>query len=152
MYGRIPYLNNSLSSWATHCSNLRRLPYYTAVWLGTSPSVPLTGGSYVLAEIDGTMSKLRFAAFRLIPYYACDCRSVPLTCLISEDIDKFIDETHEPGNCIDIWHTIPGPNHPLSLLSSCSWLTRMSVLKIPPSCRDRTLINTKKASSSTKFS
>jgi len=42
MYGRIPYLNNSLSSWATHCSNLRRLLYYTAVWLGTSPSVPLT--------------------------------------------------------------------------------------------------------------
>ena len=42
MYGRIPYLNNSLSSWATHCSNLRRLLYYTAVWLGASPSVPLT--------------------------------------------------------------------------------------------------------------
>jgi len=42
MYGRIPYLNNSLSSWATHYSNLRRLLYYTAVWLGASPSVPLT--------------------------------------------------------------------------------------------------------------
>jgi len=42
MYGRIPYLNNSLSSWATHCSNLRCLLYYTAVWLGASPSVPLT--------------------------------------------------------------------------------------------------------------
>jgi len=42
MYGRIPYLNNSLSSWATYRSNLRRLLYYTAVWLGASPSVPLT--------------------------------------------------------------------------------------------------------------
>ena len=31
MYGRIPYLNNSLSSWAIHRSNLRRLLYYTAV-------------------------------------------------------------------------------------------------------------------------
>ena len=26
MYGRIPYLNNSLSSWAIHRSNLRHLP------------------------------------------------------------------------------------------------------------------------------
>ena len=42
MYSRISYLNNSLSSWATHCSNLKCLPYYTAVWLGTLPSVPLT--------------------------------------------------------------------------------------------------------------
>ena len=31
VYGRIPYLNNSLSSWATHRSNLRHLLYYTAV-------------------------------------------------------------------------------------------------------------------------
>jgi len=80
----------------------------------------MTGGSYVLAEMDETMSKLRFAAFRLIPYHARDCRSVPLTHLISEDIDKFIGETHKPGDCADIWHTIPGPNHSLSLLSSCS--------------------------------
>jgi len=42
MYGRIPYLNNSLSFWATHCFNLRCLLYSTAVWLGASPSVPLT--------------------------------------------------------------------------------------------------------------
>jgi len=80
----------------------------------------VTRGSYVLAEMDGTMSKLRFAAFRLIPYHAHDCRSVPLTCLISKDIDKFIGETHEPGDYADIWHTIPGPNHSLLLLSSCS--------------------------------
>ena len=80
----------------------------------------MTGDSYILAEIDRTMSKLRFAAFRLIPYHAHDCRSVPLTCLISEDIDKFIGEIHEPGNCADIWHTILGPNHPLLLPSSCN--------------------------------
>ena len=80
----------------------------------------VTEGSYVLAEMDRTMSKLHFAAFQLIPYHARDCRSVPLMHLISKDIDKFIGETHEPGDCADIWHTIPGPNHPLLLPSSCS--------------------------------
>jgi len=80
----------------------------------------VTGGSYVLVEMDGTISKLHFAAFRLIPYHACDCRSVPLTRLISEDIDKFIGETHEPSDYADIWHTILGPNRPLSLPNSYS--------------------------------
>jgi len=80
----------------------------------------MTGGSYVLAEMDGTILKLCFAAFWLIPYHTCDCRSVPLMCLISEDIDKFIGETHKPSNYADIWHTIPGPNHPLLLPNSCS--------------------------------
>jgi len=80
----------------------------------------MTGGFYVLAKMDGIMSKLRFAAFQLIPYHTYDYRSVPLTCLISKDIDKFIGETHEPGNCADIWYTIPGPNYPLSLPSFCS--------------------------------
>ena len=28
------------------------------------------GGSYILGELDGTLSKLRYAAFRLIPYYS----------------------------------------------------------------------------------
>ena len=42
MYSRIPYLINDWSSWAIHCFFLRHLLYYTAVWLGASPSVPLT--------------------------------------------------------------------------------------------------------------
>ena len=42
MYSRIPYLNNDWSSWAIHRFFLRRLLYYTAVWLGASPSVPFT--------------------------------------------------------------------------------------------------------------
>ena len=32
----------------------------------------LKGGSYVLAEMDGSLSKLRFAAFQLVSYHACD--------------------------------------------------------------------------------
>jgi hypothetical protein len=27
-------------------------------------------GAYILSEMDGSVSKLRFAAFRVIPYYA----------------------------------------------------------------------------------
>jgi len=68
-------------------------------------------GSYVLAEIDGTISKLRFVAFRLIPYHVHDCRSVSLMHLIKKDIDKFIGEMHEPGNYANNWPTILGPNH-----------------------------------------
>jgi hypothetical protein len=38
-----------------------------------SPMVVLhrmTGGSYILAELDGSISKLRFTAFCLIPYHS----------------------------------------------------------------------------------
>ena len=31
-----------------------------------------TGGAYILAELDGAESKTRYAAFRVIPYYARD--------------------------------------------------------------------------------
>ena len=41
MYSRIPYLNNSLSSWAIYRSDLRRLLYYTGVCSGMPLSVPL---------------------------------------------------------------------------------------------------------------
>jgi hypothetical protein len=39
----------------------------------TGPMIILrrtTGGAYRLAELDGAVSKLRFAAFRLVPYYS----------------------------------------------------------------------------------
>jgi len=42
VYGRIPYLNNDWSFWAIYRFFLRHLLYSTAVWLGASPSVPLT--------------------------------------------------------------------------------------------------------------
>jgi hypothetical protein len=36
------------------------------------------GGSYILAELDGAVSKSRFAAFRVVPYYARSKISIPL--------------------------------------------------------------------------
>ena len=50
-----------------------------------------TGGSYILAELDGAVSKLRYAAFRLLPYYPRFQTNIPvteLTGLDDEDLDK----------------------------------------------------------------
>ena len=57
------------------------------------------GGSYVLGELDGSLSKLRFAAFRLIPYLPRDIRSVPVTKL---DLGDLEDVTHGSGNPADM--------------------------------------------------
>ena len=67
-----------------------------------------TGGSYVLAELDGSVSKLRFAAFRIIPYYLRFCSSILVTDLsrfdnqtldelAAEDDEELDDEDSEPG-------------------------------------------------------
>jgi hypothetical protein len=42
-------------------------------------------GAYHLAELDGTVSKLCFAAFRIVPYHARSCTSIPVTCLIEHE-------------------------------------------------------------------
>jgi hypothetical protein len=42
-------------------------------------------GAYRLAELDGAVSKLRYAAFRLIPYLARSRSSIPVTCLLDRD-------------------------------------------------------------------
>ena len=57
------------------------------------------GGSYVLGELDSSLSKLRFGAFRLIPYLARDIKSVPVTKLDQEDLE---DATHDSGNPADV--------------------------------------------------
>ena len=60
------------------------------------------GGSYILGELDGSLSKLRYAAFRLIPYCPRDIRSIPVTKLLDlpqEELEKI---THESGNPLDV--------------------------------------------------
>jgi hypothetical protein len=49
------------------------------------------GGSYMLAELDGAISKLRFAAFRVIPYYPRSEERVSVTQMTGVD-DESIDE------------------------------------------------------------
>ena len=42
-------------------------------------------GSYRLAELDGTVSKLRYAAFRLVPYHARSRTFIPVTRVLDRD-------------------------------------------------------------------
>ncbi|KAF8545809.1 hypothetical protein OG21DRAFT_1479754 [Imleria badia] len=61
-----------------------------------------TGGLYILAELDGAVSKLRYAAFHLLPYYPHFQTDIPvteLTGLGDEDLDKLAGaDIEEPDN------------------------------------------------------
>ena len=55
-------------------------------------------GSYRLAELNSTISKLWFAAFQLVPYHAHSCTSIPVTQLVEcEDLVKIYLEMDEDG-------------------------------------------------------
>ena len=72
------------------------------------------GGSYILAELDGSVSKLRYAAFRLLPYYSQSKTRIPvtrITGLDEEELDRLVgEEDEEPDEEED---------QPPSLLFSC---------------------------------
>ena len=49
------------------------------------------GGAYILAELDGAVSRLRFAAFRVIPYAPRDIKRIPVRSLVdltAEELDS----------------------------------------------------------------
>ena len=50
-----------------------------------------TSGSYLLAELDGVVFRLHYAAFRLIPYYPCLSSVICITELTDMD-DKNLDK------------------------------------------------------------
>ena len=63
-----------------------------------------TGGSYLLAELDGAISKLRYAVFRLLSYFLRTKISVSITELTGlgeEELDEYNTEEdimHEEEN------------------------------------------------------
>ena len=75
--------------------NWKMKPWYL------SPMVVLrrtTGGSYLLAELDGAVSRLQYAAFRLIPYYprfSSYICTADLTGMDDEDLDNMAGEDVE---------------------------------------------------------
>jgi hypothetical protein len=58
------------------------------------------GGSYLLAELDGSVSRLRYTAFRLIPYHPRTTSRIPVTSITGlddEDLDHMAgEEVEEP--------------------------------------------------------
>ena len=50
-----------------------------------------TGGSYLLAELDGAVSRLRYTAFQRIPYYSRLSSVIRITELTDTD-DKNLDK------------------------------------------------------------
>jgi Integrase zinc binding domain/RNase H-like domain found in reverse transcriptase len=62
------------------------------------------GGSYILAELDGAVSRLSYAAFRIVPYFPRTLASVPVT--------KVVELTQEE---IDSLHADPDPDPDFSL-------------------------------------
>jgi hypothetical protein len=55
-------------------------------------------GAYRLAELDGAVSKLRYAAFRLIPYFSRSRSSIPVTRIIDREDLAAIEEDASLGN------------------------------------------------------
>ena len=60
------------------------------------------GGSYVLGELDGSLSKLRFVAFQLLPYQPRDIKAVPVTHFSEDLMGDLEDKTHDSGNTLDV--------------------------------------------------
>ena len=56
-------------------------------------------GAYRLGELDGSISRLRYAAFRLIPYHACSRSFIPVTHVMDGDTltSPDFDDTSERG-------------------------------------------------------
>ena len=44
----------------------------------------MKGGAYILAKLNGAASKIRYAAFRIIPYLARFLDCIPVTSLLDE--------------------------------------------------------------------
>ncbi|OCB91446.1 hypothetical protein A7U60_g1291 [Sanghuangporus baumii] len=56
----------------------------------------MTNSRTTIAELDGSVSKIRVAAFRLIPYFSRLNLSVPLTKLVNAADDKLEDDANPP--------------------------------------------------------
>ena len=61
-------------------------------------------GAYRLAELDGAVSKLCYAAFRLIPYFSHSWTSIPVTRILErEDLAAVIqEEASLSGGALDV--------------------------------------------------
>ncbi|KAJ2936233.1 hypothetical protein H1R20_g861, partial [Candolleomyces eurysporus] len=61
-----------------------------------------TGGSYILSELDGSISKLRYAAYRLLPYHPRNIRQIPISKITEMSSDELDDYTRDREPNIDL--------------------------------------------------
>jgi hypothetical protein len=55
-------------------------------------------GAYRLVELDGVVSRLRYAAFRLIPYFARSLSFIPVTRVVDrDDLASVIADDNSPA-------------------------------------------------------
>jgi len=103
-------------------------------------------GTYHLGELDSTISKLRYAAFRLIPYYARSQSFIPVTHIVDGDdlaslefddtlargADPRSDESTQEGQNLNPWR---GVRMEYALTSETSPVTHnaLSLSADPPS-------------------
>ena len=43
----------------------------------------MAGGAYILAELDGAISQLCYAAFHVVPYFPCSLDNLPVDSILS---------------------------------------------------------------------
>ena len=77
----------------------RELDQKTKPWyLGPMVVIRCTyGGSYILAELDGAVSTMRYAAFRLLPYYLRSRDHISVTQLTGLSDQELDDTLQEPS-------------------------------------------------------
>ena len=82
--GRLVLLRNSKTKMEL---NRKTKPRYLGPYVVTRRT---KGGSYEIAELDGSKAKAKIAAFRLIPYFARNKLSIPVARLIADETgDEF---------------------------------------------------------------
>lgn len=72
--------------------NRKTKPRYVGPYVVVRKTV---GTSYIVAELDGAQSRLRVAAFRVIPYFPRSKSSIPITSYIQEEEDSTKDDPED---------------------------------------------------------
>jgi hypothetical protein len=58
-------------------------------------------GTYRLAELDGAVLKICYAAFRIVPYFAHSPSSIPVTYILDRDEYAVVDEVYPSDSALD---------------------------------------------------
>ena len=64
------------------------------------------GGTYILAKMDGAVSRLQYATFHIVPYLPGSLENILVASLLgTEDLDKVLVHADDYPLADDIWWT-----------------------------------------------